>query len=103
MSVGRCTNDRFGSHVGPRPWPVLDDKRLVESFSQPLGNQTRPNVRCAAGRETNDDMYRSGWIVLGNRQARCATKRHCAGSQKLESTTRQLHGGLPTKFPAPHI
>src|SRR5215831_4685564 len=94
MSVCRCPHDHLGSHVGSRAWPVLDDESLAEPFSQPLGNETRPNVGRTAGRKTNDDMHRSGGVILGIRNVRCASKRRCAGSQKLESTTRQLHGSL---------
>src|SRR5215475_9092711 len=50
IAISRRTHDRFGRYVSAGPRPVLNDELLAEPFREPLPDQARKNVGCAAGR-----------------------------------------------------
>src|SRR5215831_2582550 len=55
IAIRRCTHDGLGADIAACARSVLDEEWLSESLRQPLGDQTREDVICPAGRNWDDD------------------------------------------------
>jgi hypothetical protein len=75
-----CTHDRLGADVVARSWPVFDDKCLAELLRQPLTEQARENVSCAASGSADNDAHRPRGIGLRQREARSDRQRGSANA-----------------------
>ena len=59
MAVGGRTDHRFGTDIAPGARSVLNDEWLAKPVRQPLGDQTRENIRTAASGLTDDQANRT--------------------------------------------
>jgi len=64
IAVGRRACDRFGGQMSAGPRPVLDNQLLTVSLREPLGDQTRANVRRTPSREAHDYAHSPDGIGL---------------------------------------
>src|SRR5215469_7596667 len=81
VAVRRCAHDRLGADVSASARPVVDDKLLAETLRQPLTDQARRDVTCAARGKADNDAHRPRRIGLRPRDARGRRERGSARGQ----------------------
>src|SRR5438874_10565966 len=74
IAVRAGTRDRLGGEIAAGTRPGLDDELLAKSLRQPLRHQTREDVICATGCESDDDANRPGGISLRASKAGCGSQ-----------------------------
>src|SRR5712671_1910437 len=92
MAVWGRTHYRLGANAIAGARPVLNDEWLAKPFRQPLTDQAREDVGCAARGTSDDDAHRSRRIGLRPSDAR--DDRECGSTrcQMQKLTARKFHG-----------
>src|SRR6266702_6853218 len=75
IAVRAGTRDRFGGEIAAGTRPGLDDELLTKSLRQPLRHQTREDVICATGCESDHDPHRPRGISLRVSKTGCGWQR----------------------------
>src|ERR1700686_1674438 len=94
ISVRARPHHRLGPDRAACTRPVVDDERLAEPLRQRLTDQTREDVKRAAGGEADDDVYRPRWISLRFCDTRESWERGSA-RQMEKLPTWKFHKFLP--------
>jgi hypothetical protein len=76
MAVWGRTHYRLGANVIAATRPVLNDEWLAKPFRQPLTDQAREDVGCAAGSYSDDDAHWPRRISLCPRVSRHRRERY---------------------------
>src|SRR5262252_11074004 len=85
------THDRFGTNIGARARPVLDNEWLAQPLGQPLTHQTGDEVGVAGGGERHDHPNRARRIGLRPCDSRHSRQRGSARCQMEKISAGKFH------------
>jgi hypothetical protein len=87
MAIWSGSGNRFSSNRSIRTWPVVDDRRLPQRFTQIVRHHARKRVGAATRRDANQQTKRPARESRGRRALSSGRQPWCSNQTRDQGAT----------------